>query len=568
MTEPDVVSCDVLVLGGGGAALRAAVEASGLGSQVCLVTRGRRAGQGGATSFGVAEIAGYSIPDGRADERDSEAAFFDDVMRAAQGCAEPKLVETLTHEAISASELLRVHGLEFMTRPDGDELVVLGDFASLSRNRKILGHGRPIAKLLADLVNAAENVTVLPSAVALELLVDDGRVRGALVVDVSGRYVLVDAGATILATGGAGQLFTNSLMPPDISGAGYALAARAGAPLVNMEFVQAGFGTLRPAVNMVMPWYWGDGAELLDAEHQPVLPLADLSHTDTAQVYEAKRRHYPFSISDASGHLEIAAKIALGSRPLTPKGGLLFRLPHMPPPHDQHGLWNLSRDYLAGRGFDVESGVIEVGLFGHSVNGGVVVDTDGATGLEGLFAAGEVTGGAYGADRLGGTMLLACQVFGRRAGRAAHRFAGQMGAEGCSIQLVGRQAIERFESTVPMGAGGLRPREVLARLKTAMTEYVLVARDEGSLQAAEKELLGLDALLASGEIASSLVAERLALNDIRNLLLVGRFVVRAAAARKESRGAHYRSDFPVADPQFARPQRWLYQQDHDRIVAA
>ena len=407
MTGLDVLRCDVLVLGGGGAALRAAVEASALGSRVCLVTRGRHVGRGGATSFGVAETAGYSIPDGRADDRDSETAFFDDVMRAAQGCADATLVETLTHEAISVSELLRRHGLEFMTRPGGGELVALGDFATKPRNRKILGHGRPIAKLLADLVNAADNVAALSSAVALELLVDEGRVRGALVADLNGRYVLVEAGATILATGGAGQLFTHSLMPTDICGAGYALAARAGAPLMNMEFVQAGFGTLRPAVNIVMPWYWGDGAELVDAEHQPVLPLADLTGTDAQQVFAAKRRHYPFSVSDPSGHLEIAAKAALGSRPLTPKGGLLFRLPHTPPDHDQHGFWNLSRDWLAGRGFDLDSGVIDVGLFGHSVNGGVVVDADGSTGLPGLFAAGEVTGGAYGADRLGSDGLAA-----------------------------------------------------------------------------------------------------------------------------------------------------------------
>lgn len=549
--------CDVLVVGGGGAALRAAHEAARLGSSVVLVLRGRRLGMGGATSFGVVETAGYAIPDGYGDPDDDVGTFRDDVLRTAQGCTDPALVDILVQDAIPATELLRNHGLAFITNPDGSELVARGDFASRSRNRKIYGHGKPIAKLLATLVEGDDRVEVLSSATVVDLLVDRGRVVGGLVVDRDGELVAVAAGATILATGGAGQLFSHSLMPTDITGSGYALAARAGADLVNMEFVQAGFGTLRPAVNMVMPWYWGSGAELLDAEKRPVLPdvLTD-DGPDAGTVTQVKRLHYPFSSSDPSGLLELAAHHALRTRPLTERGGLLMHLPE-DDADDEHGFWAMSRAWLRDRGFDLSSRLIEVSLFGHSVNGGAVVDIDGRTTVDGLYAAGETTGGAYGADRLGGTMLLSCQVFGRRSAVAAHAEArAGLDREAVLNGLVD-DAVERFRGAVPVH-GEIPPREAIRQVKRLMTEHVLVGRDDKSLQSARVGLDELADAVRGGAVAAGTIAERLAVEDIRNLLLVGQLMVAAAAARNESRGAHYRRDYPRPDPLLARRQRWRW----------
>lgn len=561
--ELGTVVCDVLVIGGGGAALRAAVEAARAGARVCQVTRNRRLGLGGATSFGVAETAGYAIPDGAAGDGDSPQAFYDEIVALGQGCAEPALARALAEDAIPATELLREHGLGFMRADDGAELVARGDFAHRRRNRKILGHGRPIAELLAGIAANTDGLRVLTSASAIELLRDEQGVCGALVVDAAGSVIAVHAGATVLATGGAGQLFEHSLMPPDICGAGYALAAAAGVALVNMEFVQAGFGSLRPALNMIMPWYWHDGAELVDAEYRPVLEPDDF---DTGAVNTAKRRHYPFTVSDPSGQLEIAAKRALAVRPLAGKGGLYLRLPERAGDADPDGFWQVTRKWLGDRGFDLDQ-PIEVGLFGHSVNGGVAIDEQGAAEVAGLFAAGEVTGGAYGADRLGGTMLLSCQVFGRRAGRAAAEHALVAGLRGSVAQL-SAAAVERSAPVLRAGGGGtVRPRELLGRLKRAMSEHVLISRTAASLAQAEAALAEIAEVVGSGGAAVSGAADALLLADVRSLVVTGRLMVHAATNRPESRGAHYRADHPAADPALARPYRIRFR-DGDRAVVA
>lgn len=557
--ESATVTCDVLVLGGGGAALRAAVEAARAGAQVCLVTRGRKLGLGGATSFGVAETAGYAIPDGAAGDGDSPQVFYDEIVMLGQGCAEPALARTLAEDAIPATELLRDHGLRFMRTDDGPELIARGDFARRRRNRKILGHGRPIAELLAGIAELTEGLHAIMNASAIDLLRDEDGVCGALVIDVDGAVVAVHAAATVLATGGAGQLFEHSLMPPDICGAGYALAATAGSPLVNMEFVQAGFGSLRPALNMIMPWYWHDRAVLTDAEHRPVLD----DDLDASAATSAKRGHYPFTISDPSGRLEIAAKRALASRPVARKGGLYLHLPQQRA-DDPDGFWRLTHDWLSSRGFDLDE-PIEVGLFGHSVNGGVVIDPDGASAVSGLFAAGEVTGGAYGADRLGGTMLLSCQVFGRRAGRAAAAHARSAGLRGSAPRLVAAAA-ERC-APVLSARGTVPPRELLRRLKRTMSEHVLIARTAASLTRAQNELAQLADTIGAGGAMITGAADSLVLADVSSLVLTGRLMVHAALGRAESRGAHYRADHPGPNPDFARPQR-ISLHDGDRAVVA
>jgi L-aspartate oxidase len=526
---------------------------------VCLVTRSRRLGLGGATSFGVAETAGYAIPDGAAGDGDSPQVFHDEIVGLGQGCAEPALARTLAEDAIPATELLRDNALPFMSADGGGELVARGDFASRRRNRKILGHGRPIAELLAAIARRSDGLRAITSASAIDLLRDEHGVCGALVVDAGGSVVAIHAAATVLATGGAGQLFEHSLMPPDICGAGYALAATAGSPLVNMEFVQAGFGSLRPALNMIMPWYWHDGAELLDAARQPVLDAG----ADADAVTGAKRRHYPFTISDPSGQLEIAAKRALASRPLTAKGGLYLRLPEQRG-DDPDGFWQVTRDWLGSRGFDLGE-PIEVGLFGHSVNGGVVIDQDGATEVSGLFAAGEVTGGAYGADRLGGTMLLSCQVFGRRAGRAAAAHARRAGLRGTAGTLAA--AAVRRCAPVLSPHGRTPPRELLRLLKRTMSEHVLISRTAASLTRAESDLAQLAETIHSGGAAVTGTADTVLLADVHSLVLTGRLMVHAALGRPESRGAHYRTDHPEPDPWLARPQR-IRLDDGDRGVVA
>lgn len=547
-SDPLHIECDVLVVGGGGAALRAAVEAASRGAEVVLVTKGRL-GASGATSFGVAETAGFAVPDGHADPDDSPEEFLRDILRTGQGCADPELAGVLAHEAVAAADYLRSLGLRFMRDDDGGEVVTLGDFASRRRNRKIYGHGKPIAQALCRELRRL-GVAVRQNTTVVDLVTSHDGVVGAVALGRDGAPVLVSAGATILATGGAGQLFTRSLMPPDITGGGYVLALRAGARLVNMEFIQAGFGVASGGVNMVMPWYWTLRPQLLDSAERPLLAGPAWQPAAIEEAMAAKARHYPFSCSDLSGRLEITAKQVLDEAPPTARRLYLdFRAGAGGA--DGSSFWRLSEEWLRGKGIDVRSKPMEVALFGHSVNGGATISPDGRTEVPGLFAVGEVAGGPYGADRLGGSMLLACQVFGRRAGAAAARQTRgrprhRLPANAARARLDWMRGLRRRQ-------GSASPYALRRELKEVMTRGALVVRTGPSLRESARALESLARVVDAGDVDVRSVRDAVTAHEVRNLCTVGRVVLAAATHRRESRGSHYRADHPTTDDRFAGP---------------
>lgn len=546
----ETLDADVVVVGGGGAGLRAAYESARAGARTVLVLKGRIT-KSGATAFGVAELAGFSVPDGAGDPLDSPDVHYDDIMRVGQGCNDERLVRILVDEAAAAAEDIQRWGVEFIPDPGtGKPLVAMGDFASRPRNRKIYHHGKPITVVLEREVRA-QGVTVLENATVLELLHDGEGVAGVLCLDHEGREIQVRAGATVLATGGAGQLFEMSLMPPDITGDGYALGYRAGASLVNMEFIQAGFGTIKPSLNIVMAWFWALMPGFVDDRGTPLLDGVLPDGLDAETVMKTKVKHYPFSASDASMWLEIAAKRAMQDGRVTPLGGFRLDLRHVDegrlrPGSDLAVMWPVSKEWMRKKRLDFENQPLEIGLFGHAINGGLVISRDCETSVPGLLAVGESAGGPYGADRLGGNMLLNCQVFGRRAGLRAAAV-GQARAE--RAQRSGRRAAE-----APAAASGASDvREATRRIKAAMTRDVLIIRNDAGLARAQDSLLELKQEIAQGRFGATTVKQRIELAEARNLLDTGLMIVAAARARKETRGSHYREDFPAIDQAYAHP---------------
>lgn len=550
----DVVDSDVVVIGAGGAALRAAYEAARNGARVTLLTKGR-VGSSGATTFLVAETAGFAVPDGKGDPEDGPDAHFADIMAVAAGCADPALVKVLVDEAERAARDLERWGVTFMSTRSGDPVVAMGDFATRRRNRKISRHGRPIVEALKPLIKGA-GVVVFERTVAIALLHDDGGINGVVAYR-DETLLAIRAPVVILAAGGAGQLFGRSLMPPDITGDGYALGYRAGACLTNLEFIQAGFGILHPGINMVMPWYWSLLPRFVDACGTPVLQGRMPSTTTENDVMRAKQRHYPFSTADASKWLEIAAKEMLdgGGEP-TPHGGLFLDLTpagqsSAPPPGSElEHFWSVSKEWLRKKGIDVDSTPIEVGLFGHSINGGLVINRDGETTVPGLLAAGENAAGPYGADRLGGNMLLACQVFGRRAGeRAAELSKTRRRGD---IDFGSRAALTALKHVL-QGQGQMPASELRGRLTRAMARNLLITRTAASLGAALSELAELRDAVMRGGIEIEKPGHIVSVLESLNLIEVGELAVRVAQLRTESRGSHFRADFPEPNNRLAKP---------------
>lgn len=544
------IEADVVVVGGGGAGLRAAYEAAVAGARTVLVLKGRIT-KSGATAFGVAELAGFSVPDGAADPQDSPDVHYDDIMRAGKGCNDERLVRVLVDEAVAAAEDIQRWGVEFITDPNtGNALVAMGDFASRPRNRKIYHHGRPITVALEREVRAA-GVTVLEDNTVLGLLQGDDGVGGVLCLAGDGTRTCIRAGATVLATGGAGQLFEFSLMPPDITGDGYALGYRAGASLVNMEFIQAGFGTIKPSLNIIMAWFWALQPGFIDRDGKPLLDGVLPPGLSVETVMKTKVKHYPFSASDESRWLEIAAKRAMDEGRVTPLGGFRLDLRNvdesrLAPGSDLAVMWPVSKEWMRKKRLDFENQPLEIGLFGHAINGGLVISEYCETTVPGLLAVGETAGGPYGADRLGGNMLLNCQVFGRRAGRRAAELGRARTAR------ARKAALPRVDYLL-QAKGEQDVRGAIRRIKQAMTRDVLIIRNESGLNRAEQALATLHDEIVSGRFRAETVKEQIALSEATNLLDTGRMIVAAARLRKETRGSHYREDYPGLDPSMAKP---------------
>lgn len=550
----DVIKTDVVVVGAGGAGLRVAYDAALQGAKVVIITKGR-IGVSGATAVGLASSAGFAVADGAGDPLDNPDVHFNDIMVAAQGCADPRLVRILVDEAVDVAADLYRWDIDFIRDPaTGKPLVAQGDFASRPRNRKIYHHGRPIALALKRETQRL-GVHAIEGATVLSLLQDEKGVHGVLVVTKQGDLICVEAGATALTTGGAGQLFKFSLMPSDITGDGYALGYRAGAALANMEFMQAGFGTVKPALNMIYTWFWGAVPPFLDREGRPVLDGVLPAGVTAADAMRKKVEHYPFSASDASRWLEIAAVSAIRQGRADDKGAFTLDLrdadPASVPQKGFTQLWNVSKGWLLKKHMDITAEPLRIGVFGHAVNGGLVIDEHGQTSVAGLFSVGENAAGPYGADRLGGNMLLNCQVFGKRAGQRAAEVARSRStaAAGNLVQA----AVARLKNRI--GASGkLKLRQAHAQIKQTMTDHALVVRNETGLTKAESELAEVAASLEAGKYLVESSKDVVAFNEALNMTDVGRAMCLAALLRRETRGSHYREDADFRDDaKFARP---------------
>lgn len=550
--DREIIEVDVCVVGAGGAGLRVAYEAALSGADTLVMTKGRIA-VSGATAVGLASSAGFAVPDGAGDPEDNEDVHYNDIITAAQGCADPRLVRILVSEAVDAVADLDRWNIDFIRDPDsGKPLIAQGDFASRPRNRKIYHHGKPITVALKR-ENAKLGVKALEQTAVLSLIHGPRGVEGVIAVTKDGALLEIRAGATVLTTGGAGQLFKHSLMPPDITGDGYALGYRAGAPLANMEFMQAGFGTVKPALNMLYTWFWAGLPSFIDKDGRPVAENTVPASADIEAAMLKKVDHYPFSSSDASRWLEIAAKNAMRQGRADAHDGFYLDLrgtrPDKIPQKGFAQLWNVSKSWLLKKNIDVDEQPLRVGLFGHAINGGIVVDEHGQTSVPGLLSAGENAAGPYGADRLGGNMLLNCLVFGKRTGKQAAEVArarGRVASDEANALLADIAAQQTRD-------GKRSIKEAHKEIKQTMSDHALVVRNAEGLEEAERQLATLADAMASGDFAIKSRKDLVDFYEARNLIDIGRAMCSAAGLRKETRGSHYREDAPEADPDMARP---------------
>jgi L-aspartate oxidase len=451
-------------------------------------------------------------------------------LTAGAGLSDAEAVARLVEGAPEAVRWLIALGARFDAGPDGEML--LGREAAHSRRRVLHAGGdatgAEIERSLVSRVREDRNVDLYPGAFVIDLVVADGRCRGVLAeLEPGGPLTFLAAPVTALAAGGAGHLWATTSNPEGATADGLAMALRAGATVADTEFVQ--FHPTVLALPGEVPFLVseavrGEGAYLRDAAGErfmtAVHPLAELAPRDV--VARAIHRHLAM---DGRDHVDLDLR-------------------HLNAEEMRERFPTITRE-LAGRGLDLATDLIPVAPAAHYFIGGVAASTEGITSLPGLLAFGEAAAtGIHGANRLASNSLLEGLVFGMAG-------AGRLGREW--PRLTGEPALEPVLAPTAVGTRlTLDEIAVLrARLQRAMSRHVGVVRDAAGLAGAREEMENIAAELRPGsarETQASDAKTRHAFWELRNLVDAARAVIAAAAHRQESRGAHYRADFPEPDP--------------------
>ena len=522
---------DVLILGGGLAALRAAIAAASAGARVAVMTKGTagRAGSSAITS------AGFSVAIGQADPADSPQSHFADTIRGG-GVNRRRLVEIFCEEAPARFWEMVSWGVQF-ERDAGTGRILQHPSGDHSHPRTAVCVQHKGIGMTLPLRAAAAGVEFLDRIIALDLMHDENGVSGVVALDQQTLELLaVRARATILATGGIGQLYPVTSNPNDVTGDGLALAYRAGARLVDMEFMQFYPWRLISYVTgrmPVQPSSFVVGAVLRNADGERFMPRYDPERGDATTRDIAARAIYT-EILEGRG-VNGGVRLDLSRAPLEEFTRLNPRVGR----------------YFSDHGLDLATAELILAPEAHFLMGGVVIDENGRTSLPGLLAAGEVSGGSDGGNRLDSNAIPAGQVFGRRAGLAAAADAAARGGAGLGQEAVSRWA-SRFGQRAgqrapgsPNGAGcGIDRKDIKRRINDLMLRAAGIRRDGARLAEGVRGAAILEAdYLASADGPR----DALAAIELENMALVASIVVRAAEFRTESRAAHYRDDYPVRD---------------------
>lgn len=531
---------DVLIIGAGGAGLRAALEAREHGADVLVLSKGV-AGRSGSTPTA---LTGYQAAFGHADSADSPRVHYEDTLRNGRYLSDPRLARILAQEAPASVLDLERLGVRFQKTADGRFVQKRLD-DSQSYPRSVRAGDTLGLSIMAALRRAARvrGVRLMSDVFITRLAVEGGRAVGAVGLDLhTGGTVSVRAGAVVLATGGAGELYALSSNPPEATGDGYLLAYREGAELVDMEFfLFVGHAVLHPrsARGVLYPFQYLlelGARHLYNARGETFIGR----YTPDGSVNPSRDR-YARAI-----HWEVRA--GRGSE----HGGAYFDPASLPHEVLERELPTQTR-FLEAVGGDTRA-PLELGVASHFLCGGVVIDEDCRTRIDGLFAVGETAGGVHGGARIGGNALAELFVFGRRAGRAAAgaaRSAVRGRGENLLRDLAGRE--RRRLDVFLKRRGGPRPAEVKRRLQRLMWDNVSVVRNGDDLARALTEVRALRDAVAGAAPASAdprCNLDILAALELDFLTELAEIVTLASLTREESRAAHFREDFPAERPEW------------------
>lgn len=568
MAEYQTFEHDVLVIGAGGAGLRAAIEASAAGISVGLVCKSLL----GKAHTVMAE-GGMAAAMANVDDRDNWKVHFSDTMRGGQYVNNWRMAELHAREAPDRVRELEAWGAVFDRTKDGrilqrnfgghkyPRLAHVGDRTGLEMIRTLQDHG------------IHQGIEVYMEVTVVALLKDGERVVGAFAYEREhGRFRIFKAKAVILATGGIGRAYKITSNSWEGTGDGHSLAFDAGAELIDMEFIQfhpTGM-VYPPSVRgiLVTEGVRGEGGILRNSEGRRFM-FDDIPDNYKDQTADTPEEGWRYTQGDKNArrppelltrdHVArcIVREVKAGRG--TPNGGVYLDIAWIKekisnaPEHIRKKLPSMYHQFKQLADLDITTTPMEVGPTTHYIMGGVRVDADTQMStVPGLFAAGECAAGINGANRLGGNSLSDLLVFGKRAGEYAAKFARENdfgNIDNGQIQEKVRWSLEAFDRT-----NGENPFAIQHELQEMMQDLVGIVRTEDEMQRA---LIGIKELKERREKIS--LTGNIDFNpswhtalDLHNLLNVSEAITLAAIERKESRGGQFRDDYPAKDPEFAK----------------
>lgn len=457
-------------------------------------------------------------------EEDSPDIHFEDTIRSGGFMNNQDLVKILAEEAKERVFELEEFGTDFIKK-DGDYTLVRPGPASC--RRMFRSKGSYEGGFIEGLVNKLKSmgIEILENTIAVKFF-KNKQMKGVLALDISEeKFLVVESKAVILATGGAGNLFPLTTNPSDLTGDGYVMAHEVGAELVDMEFIQ-----FRPCCMIYPPE--------LEGVAIPFDGLKDMG----GRFYNEKcerfmKKYFPEKAERVSrSDISICAHKEIKEGRETEHNGVYSDLSGV----DSDTWKDLSgfRKKCESVGIDPTWQSLEWAAGAHHFMGGIVINEKCETGIPGLFAAGEVTGGVHGSNRIAGNALTDMLVFGRRAGKSATEY-----CKGKGFEEIDKESIEREIKSINSSIGnGKTAEEIIKRTQKIMRDSAGVLRENDRLEEAKKKLIELES--ESKEMKAKDFSSIKRVIEARNLIKLGKIVVKSAFTREESRGSHYREDYP------------------------
>lgn len=516
MSQYNIVKTDILIIGAGLAGLNAAYEAALLGSEVTVICKG--------SASASPEVMGFNAP---IHPDDSPELFYEEIMKSGQMLNRSGLAHRLAHESMEQVYRMEKLGVPFAKNPDGtyNGMKALGNSYPRIAHFKALTGAESVGILRKQA--KALGVKFVEHTRAVDLLSDEAEVYGCLSLDDENHMVVFQSKCTILACGGLSNMHTISTYPKGLIGDGYAMAAKAGAEMVDMEFTQ-----FEPCCIVHPQSLWGklivttmlnEGGKLLNNKGE--------------EFMKNNEKGYKMQKSELSR--AIVEEIRSGGG--TEHGGVWMDVTALP--HDRVAIDNsIFYDPPKREGIDITEVPVEVAPAAHTFMGGVRINENCESSLNGLLAAGEVSGGIHGANRLGGCAGAEVFVFGCIAGRQAHEVASVRNICTDKALRIADALAGRYENLPQTTTVTEEELALYATLKADIAAGLGIYRSEGEMNTCLEKLGQHEKALADGRIKDV----QLKIN-CENIILVARMQLLASLKRKESRGVLARTDYPLLD---------------------